>query len=311
MGVYDDLAAGDDVRDANSLLERNNQLLASLVESEGTVDLPEATQNQPFRYISVADNVGVSHGVTTIDFANGDVTSEREGVVKHIDTLDDISQSLDGGKASLRSLSAYFDQPVDLKIGSRGGKVSVPGGQRIHIPAADFEKVTFDSHTATEFDMVASTRAKPLGIMPSSATSNRLFHYKSTTTSTDAGVFIPPSLRSFLDAWPADKVSYGTVNVHPYARWNCRPYSNLTIRLARVDNSDQSVTAYFYNEFDRDSYIAGEGPMDSQTITTASLASGDEVEVNVNGPIGDIHVQIDQPDIDEIEVNGAAFATTE
>lgn len=180
-GWLDELAAGDEVEDVDRsvealrpLIKRQNELLASIVGGQGTANLPENVIPTPHKYSSIPPGkdearLAVPSGSTTIDFEEGIVEHESEGVILDDDdvvSISDMSRGLDEVTAALRSIFVLADVPVQVRIGGNTNTWhEIDSCNYYPIPSQEFTEVELYSESVPfAFELKASTRAEPLDV---------------------------------------------------------------------------------------------------------------------------------------------------
>lgn len=174
----DELAAGDEVEDVEddmkavrSLIERTNQLLAANVGAEGTVELPENVISTPHKYSVIPPTndktrLAVPAGTTTINFSDGYVKDPNGEIVVDDDeliTISDMSRGLDEIRASLRSVFALADVPIQMSIDG-GPWHEIDSCNYYPIPATSFEEIRLTAGVPYSFELKASTRSDPFDV---------------------------------------------------------------------------------------------------------------------------------------------------
>jgi len=180
-GVWDELAAGDEVEDVDRsvealypLVKRQNELLASLVGGEGSTELPENVIPTPVKYSTIppdkdTSRLAVPAGKTTIDFEEGIVEHETEGVILDDDdvtTIRDMSRGLDELSATLRSMFVLADVPVQVRVGgSTNTWHEIDSCNYYPLPAQEFTEIELYSGSVPySFELKASTRSDPIDV---------------------------------------------------------------------------------------------------------------------------------------------------
>ena len=157
------------------LLTRTNTLLADLVSAQGTARLPEETDLIPFGTITVPDDrqyYGFPKGRTTFDFGQGAVEHESEGKILNIESIRDLSRSLDSTLNELRSLSVYVDAPCQLSFDGDNTR-TLEAGQHYEFTSQGFKSVEIQSDFSFDISMAASTRSNNQSVSSSGAHSER------------------------------------------------------------------------------------------------------------------------------------------
>jgi hypothetical protein len=159
----------------NDGIKRTNQLLASMVEADGSVELPENTDPVTYGSITVPDDrayFGLPSGQTEFDFSEGKVRHQTEGLTLTTNDISGLSRSLDPTENRLRSMYIYVDAPCQLSFDGDNTR-TLEAGQHYTFNEAGFTTVTLESDYSFDFTMEAGTRRGSTNVSSSGAHSER------------------------------------------------------------------------------------------------------------------------------------------
>lgn len=158
----------DEYTEIDDLLQRQNQLLNTLINLQGVSEAGQNVQDNPVTtpYEDIAipktgDLYGLPPGRTTFDFEKGRIRNQQQG------TLDDDLRSFEDMTAAvenvsfdaLRSLYIYADAPVKLEFSDRKGKFTLTQGSFYPLHSHAYRKFVLEADEPYAVQIDASTRS--------------------------------------------------------------------------------------------------------------------------------------------------------
>lgn len=259
-------------------LERTNSLLASLVEAQGTVNLPENTDPTPYGTITVPDGrnyIGTVPGQTVVDFGEGRTYSKHVGDIIEHDAIDDLSRELDAAQDELRSLFVYVDAPVQLSFDGTNTQ-TLEAGNYYQFVDSGFTRVQIEAETTVDFTLAASTRREAFSV-------DGVAGYSAREANRQEGTY---------DGWERPNFAsqnvwndFNSANYPESLYWYVRPFGSKVLKVGNgsslANSADVRVLAA---DMDNPAPVGADDPNRWYEIGAVTLAQGEQHKFVIDEP---------------------------
>lgn len=259
-------------------IARTNQLLASLVQAQGTTNLPEQTDPTPYGTITVPDGrgyIGTVPGQTTVDFGEGRVSSEHVGDIVEIGTISDLSRELDSMQDELRSLFIYVDAPVQLSFDGTNTQ-TLEAGNYYQFVDSGFTRVQIESDTTVDFTLAASTRREAFTV-------DGVAGYSAREANRQEGTYDGWERPNFAsqNVW----ADFNSANYPESKHWYVRPFGSKVVQMQNGSSAANDAKARLLAaDMENPAPVGSDDPHSWYEIGNVTLAQGERHKFVIDEP---------------------------
>lgn len=256
-GWFDDVAAGDEVRDVNQTLRHMSEQLEQIgggpaAKPLGHIAVPK---DDPF--------MALPAGEITIDFRNGTVKHPELGdFITDLTTVEDISSQFAGASVQLENLIFHADTSAQVRIETGGQYVPL---DYVPLPSETFDRIQLELQYPGHALVLASTQRLPIGIGAINLFGSRLGSLDTATTGDDPSTATPVPL-SPPSLYQEDVNDGGTGNAFGDSTLWAAAYDSTTFTIdnvganqieARIEAKESEAAASSWREIDSLTINAG------------------------------------------------------